>query len=170
MILDGYWKKELKHNIRHIKMWIKLSRIFGGFAEHQINKYTLYSAIVIRKMHEDETHGKKEIKKAKRPMPPFKLLEHKVNVTVYPFSGDKEFIVERVVPDNYDYNNIVEKEIELNTLCNQIIHSFVWETAREQETNKFLGLLFASDMAKETVLYLLEPQEFINAIEFCIDI
>ena len=169
MILDGYWKKELERNIRSLETWLKLSCAFSDYAKHQVNKAILYSAIIMRKMFEDEKGAEIALKKADMPMPPLQLLKYKVKVTVYPFVGDKSFIAERVIPDNYDCNNVVEKEIELNTLCNQIIHSFVWTVAHEQKKHKISGVLFASDKVKDNVLYLLKPQEFIKAIRFCIE-
>lgn len=169
MILDGYWKKELKHNIHILKLWMKLSKAFHDYAKHQINKSVLYSAVIIRKMFEDEKDAELELKKTTLPMPPLKLLKYKVKVRVYPFFGDERFIVERVIPENYDYKNAAIKDIELNKLCNQIIHSFVWSLAYDQDLKKIKSVLFASDKAKEDVLYLLELKEFIKAIDFCIE-
>ena len=103
MILDGYWKRELLRNKRSLKLWLKLSNVFHFYAQHQVNKAILYSAVIIRKMFEDEKGAETEIKKTSMSMPPFKILKYKVTVTVYPFSGDKDFVVERVIPENYDY-------------------------------------------------------------------
>ena len=63
----------------------------------------------------------------------------------------------------------VTEEIELNKLCNQIIHSFVWSVAYSEGLNKIRSVLFASDKAKAEVMYLLKPDEFIKAIDFCIE-
>lgn len=169
MILDGYWKKELERNIRSLETWLKLSCAFSDYAKHQVNKAILYSAIIMRKMFEDEKGAETANKKTDMPMPPLQLLKYKVKVTVYPFSGDKSFVTERVIPENYDCKSAVTEEIKLNTLCNQIIHSFVWTVAYEQKKRKITGVLFASDNAKDNVLYLLKPQEFIKAIRFCIE-
>ena len=169
MILDGYWKRELLRNKRSLKLWLRLSHVFYFYAQHQVNKAILYSAVIIRKMFEDEKGAETEIKKTSMPMPPFKILKYKVNVTVYPFSGDKDFVVERVIPENYDYKKAVTEEIELNKLCNQIIHSFVWSVAYSEGLNKIHSVLFASDKAKAEVMYLLKPDEFIKAIDFCIE-
>lgn len=167
MILDGCWKRELKRNIVYLNLWMKLSDLFNVCVEHHINKVILYSAVIIRKMFEEEKSVENEIKNLNMKTPPLKLLKYKV--TVYPFLGDKSFIIERVIPDNYDCKNIFTEEIELNKLCNQIIHSFVWVVSYEYKTHKIFGVLFASDKSKKDVLYLLEPQEFIKALKFCID-
>ena len=169
MILDGYWKRELRKNAITLRFWCAFSVFSSSFIEHQVNKSILYSAVIIRKMFEDEKGAESEIRKSEIPMPPLKLLKYKVKVTVYPFSGDENFIIERVIPENYDCKNAVEKEIELNTLCNQIIHSFVWSIAYEPKPHKIFGVFFASDKAKEDVLCVLEPDELIKAIKFCVE-
>lgn len=169
MILDGYWKSELRKNVFALHFWCVFSIFHAPFIEHQISKYILYSAVIIRKMFEDEKGAENEIRKANMPMPAFKLLKYKVKVTMYPFSGDKDFIIERVIPDNYYCKNVVEKEIELNTLCNQIIHSFVWTVAYEYKSRNIYGVAFASDKTKEDVLYLLELHKFIKAMQYCIE-
>jgi hypothetical protein len=187
MILDGYWKKELKRNLRNLKLWINLSKaysVYSKYSEHQVNKSILYSAIIIRKMFEDEKHAEPilkemkalELEKHTEFVPKIahcdsgllKIIKYKVSVTIYPFSGDEDFIIERVIPDNYDYKNKAQEKIELNKLCNQIIHSFVWSVAYEQKSKKIHGVLFASDKEKAKVMYLLEPKEWIKAIRFCI--
>lgn len=38
MILDGYWKKELKRNIRNLKLCLKFSFASSKFVEHQVSK------------------------------------------------------------------------------------------------------------------------------------
>lgn len=167
MILDGYWKIELLRNKLSLKIWYKLGNVFNKLAEHQINKAILYSAVIMRKMFEDEKGAENEIKKTSMSMPPFNILKYKVNVTVYPFSGDKDFIVERVIPENYDYKKAVTKEIGLNKLCNQIIHSYVWSVVHSQ--NKIYGVMFASDKYKTDGAYLLVIEDFIRAIEFFIE-
>ena len=169
MILDGYWKRELAHNKRSLKFWLKVGSVFDKYAEHQVNKAILYSAVIIRKMFEDEKGAETVLKNGNLPMPPLQLLKYKVKITAYPFSGDKDLIIERVIPDNYDYSKVYSEEVELNKVCNQIIHSFVWSIAYKQDAKKIHGVLFASDKSKTEVMYLLMPEDFIKAIDFCIE-
>ncbi len=63
MILDGYWKRELIHNKRSLKFWLKVGSVFDKHAEHQVNKAILYSAVIIRKMFEDEKRAETVLKK-----------------------------------------------------------------------------------------------------------
>ncbi len=169
MILDGCWKKELKYNARLLAFWIKVSDKVGIYAEHNVNKYILYSAIIIRKMLEDEKGAETALKNSNMHMPPLELLKYKVKVTTYPFSGDKNFIIERAIPENYNQEEVVNEEIPLNTLCNQIIHSFIWSVVHEQTSLKICEVVFASDKEKANVLYALNPEDFIKAINFCVE-
>lgn len=169
MILDGYWKKELQRNIKSIKLWLKLSKVFTQYAEHQINQNILYSAIVMRKMFEDEKHYEKLCMKHRHPLPPFKLLKYEVEVKNCPFCGDKDFIIEQLIPENYDFKQSKTEKIELNFLCNQIIHSFVWSVVYYQNTRKIYGFAVASDRESNKNIYLFEIKEFIKAVEFCVE-
>ena len=114
MILDGYWKRELVHNKRMLKFWLKVGSVFDKYAEHQVNKSILYSAVIIRKMFEDEKAAETVLKNGNLPMPLLRLLNYKVKITAYPFSGDADLITERVIPDNYDYSKVYLEEVELN--------------------------------------------------------
>jgi hypothetical protein len=101
MILDGYWKKELSYHIKQIKLWQFLSQNHSYYAEHQINKYVLYSAIVIRKMIEEEKGAEKQFKASSLTMPKLYLLDYKVPVLRFKFTGDDSFILHRVITDYY---------------------------------------------------------------------
>ena len=169
MLQDGCWKKELKHNARLLAFWIKVSDKVGIYAEHKVNKYILYSAVIIRKMFEDEKGAETAFKKFNMHMPALELIKYKVKVTTYPFSGDENFIIERAIPENYNQEEAIDEEIPLNTLCNQIIHSFVWSVVHEQNSLKVCEVLFASDKEKTNILYALKPEDFIKAINFCIE-
>lgn len=169
MIFDGYWKKKLQRNIKSIKLWLKLSEVFTQYAEHQINQNILYSAIVMRKMFEDEKHYEKLCMKHRYPLPPFKLLKHEVDVSVSPFCGDEDFVFERLLPEDYDFKQTKVEKVGLNFLCNQIIHSFKWSVIYFQNSRKVYGFAVASDQESKKNVYIFEINEFIKAVEFCIE-
>lgn len=161
MILDGYWKSEIKKLIRKLNFWSKRANCL--YTEHQVNKAILYSAIVVRKMLEDELWAMKEIQNASIPLPDFKLLDYRIQVTKYPFSGDKDYIAERVIPDNYKDGNET-LDIETKIICNSIIHSFVWNLAYSGDN--LLGFLISSDYDKIKVLYLVSIDEWIKYLRY----
>ena len=93
MILDGYWKSELHRYTLQLRFWSSLCRWTGSFAEHQVNKYLLYSAAIIRKLIEDEVDAKNEFQNSEYGIPELALLHYELPATEYPFDGDKDFIV-----------------------------------------------------------------------------
>lgn len=169
MILDGYWKKELQCAIRTIKIWQRLSGLLRDYAQHQVSKAILYSAVIIRKMFEYEKGEELSIKKNNWPMLPLELLKYEIEVTEYPFSGDKDFIIERIIPENYNSSKAEMQKEALNTMCNQIIHSYIWSIYySSSDLYRIAGVIFASDRAKEEKAYALRNEEWIKAIEYCL--
>lgn len=170
MILDGYWKRELFRNKLSLKLWLKLSAIgFRNYADHKVNKAILYSAVIMRKMFEDEKTAETQVKNSNAMMPPLRLLKYKVKVNVYPFTGDKNLISEYPWPDDYDFKNAVTEEIELNKLCNQILHAYSWAVVRRKGSKRISSVMFSSDRTKTELLYRLDPREFIKAIDYFVE-
>ena len=170
MILDGYWKNELIKLIKQLKKWQNRSRLFHDYSEHQVSKAVLYSAVIIRKIFEDEKGIEKDIKHSQFMMPEFKILKYKLEVVESPFSGDKDFVIHRIIPENYDSSKAKTQLIALNDICNQIIHCYVWSVYYSSiADDKIRGVIFASDYAKETKSYALSLEEWIKAVEYCIE-
>ena len=169
MILDGYWKRELKTSINLLKLWKSVSTVFDtDYVMHKANKHILLTAIAVRKMVDDELLAKKDIKHSSLPMPKLPLINYRVTVTEYPFTGDKDWIIPgRITADDYGQASGV-KEILLNKLCNQIIHSFVWGIAGTTGKKGFAGFLVASDREKEKLVYYVTIDDWIAAIQFCV--
>lgn len=53
MLIDYHWKSELKRICREIILW-KNATIFYEYTEYRLSRSLLYSAIILRKMFEDE--------------------------------------------------------------------------------------------------------------------
>ena len=147
MIFDGYWKKELRGYIKQIRMWQFLSAKFDKYAEHQINKYILYSAIVIRKLIEEEKDTEKESKSHDLRMPVFHLLSYKVPVLKLKFTGDENFILHK------------------------FIHSYKWALAYSFENRKpkISSFIVVSDRYKAKYIYCISLDDWITYIEYCIE-
>lgn len=177
MLFDGYWKKELIHNKKIIKKWRNRTGLFRDYAEHQVNKAILYSSVIIRKMFEDEKYAEKEIKKihleplpeGNIQLPALDIINYKAEVIVYPFEGDKELINNHMNLENYNRRDYVIKEIELNQICNLIIHSFVWSSVFCEGEKEIYGVVFSSDKEKANFLYLMQIDTFIKIIDFCLE-
>lgn len=166
MILDGYWKLELNRYVRRLKFWGRLCGGTGTYAEHQVNKNLLYSAAIIRKLIEDEADAKKQIQNSSLPMPELALLHYDIPAVEYAFNGDKDFILHKVIADYYHAGNRSIK-VEAKTICNSIVHSYIWNLAYWSDNKGIIGFLTASDFDKEKKLYFVRLTDWIDYINYC---
>lgn len=169
MILDGYWKKELKNLIKELRFWQKLSNWKLDYVEHKINRVLLLSAIIVRKIIEDEEIAKKEIEKLDMRMPSFKILNTTIRVLNYPFVGDKDFVAHKICVEDYDLPNDKKKEVRLKDCCNWMIHAYIWDLLYERKPDKAVGFGVASDRNKTKELYLVRLDDWAKKLEFCIE-
>jgi len=170
MIQDGYWKKELSTSIRVLKFWKCVSTVCDtDYVKHKANKHILLMAVAARKMVDDDLWANNELEQSPLPMPELPLIDYKVSVTEYPFTGDKDWIVPgRIIASDYGKASGI-KEILLNKLCSQIIHSFLWSVAGTSGQNGFSGFLVASDREKDKRVYYVTIDDWITAMKFCIE-
>lgn len=170
MILDGYWKRELNTIMHRLHFWSHCSYpAMQNYAEHRINQGFLYSAIIVRKITEDEEDAKKTIKKHQMQMPPLPLLKITVPVTRYQHTDDdKIFANSRVFLDDYDLKNGRADAMALMQLCHQIIHSYAWSVVH-QGKHGIYGVLVASDREKEEDIILLTISDWVSAIRKVIE-
>lgn len=169
MILDGYWKNELKKLIKELRFWQKFSNWHADFFEHKINRVLLLSAVVVRKIVEDEENAQKEIKKLDMPMPLFKILKATINVLKYPFVGEKDFVAHKICVEDYDSPDYKKEDVSLKNCCNWMIHSYVWNLMYDKVPGKVVGFAVASDFDKVKCLYLVRLDDWIKSLEFCFD-
>ena len=166
MIFDGYWILELHRYTFQLRFWSSLCKWTVSFAEHQVNKYLLYSAAIIRKLIEDETDAKKEFQNSEHGMPELALLHYDLPATEYPFDGDVNYVLHKVVTDNYNARSQAVT-VEAKTICNSIIHSYVWNLAYSEGKRGAAGFLTASDREKDKKLYFVTISDWIGYINYC---
>lgn len=170
MLLDGYWKTELKRIRRSMRFWsgFRIS-IFDDYVEHKINQGFLYSAVIIRKISEDEKDAEKTCEKNNLPMPRLPVL--KINVLLKQYNHineDKFFMLSRVYLQDYDMNNEIVKSESLYNVCNQIIHSYIWGLVYLNGKH-VCGALMASDRFKDTGVFYLTINEWTDVIQKVIE-
>lgn len=83
------------------------------------------------------------------------MLHYELPATEYPFDGDKDFILHKVVTDNYNAGSR-NVTVEAKTICNSIIHSYVWNLAYSEGKRGTAGFLTASDREKDKKLYFVK--------------
>ena len=167
MILDGYWKHELWSIKNGLSLWRRLW-FAGQYAEHKINRALLYSAVIIRKIAEDEKDAERTIEKSQRPMPPLPIIKMSVPVKRYRHTDpDKFFVNSKVFLNDYDMQHAETDQLSLFQICNQIIHSYTWAVVHQGQ--KIHGVLFASDREREKDVVYLTLEDWISTIQTVID-
>lgn len=170
MILDDYWKLELKKSIDALRFWRKVAGLLHTeFFDHQVNRQILYSAMIVRKIIEDEKWAKNDLKDSTLPMPPFAILHSNIKVIEYPYTGDKDFVGVRPWLDNYDVDGSRSSKLMLEHACNSIIHSYVWDLVRYEKKKDIAGFLCASDRYKSSCMYLVLLDDWLEKMQFCLD-
>ncbi|MBQ0014340.1 MAG: hypothetical protein KBS82_03355 [Oscillospiraceae bacterium] len=171
MLLDGYWKKDLKSIIKQLEFWSKRPFLFSQrFAEHQINKGVLCSAVIIRKIIEDEKDVKPFFDECSESEKYLKTLFYDVPVVKYNHVGDGDlFINSKVIIEDYDTKNAEKETVHLSMVCNQLIHSYVWSLIYCYNGKRIFGFMVASDNLKEKEALFIKIDDWINVIHFVID-
>ncbi len=172
MLLDGYWKKELKHISRQLSFWTKHRLLYNDrYIEHKVNRAFLFSAAIIRKVIEDEKDAEKTIEKHNQaveeeswPIPGLPVIKINVPVIKYNYiSEDKFFVNSKVFINDYDTNNASREHISLAHVCNQIIHSYAWEIIYKDKKNMY-AVMMASDKFIEKEVYFITIKDWIEVI------
>lgn len=168
MITDGYWRLELFHNKQKIIFWSLIDNtIMSEHNEHRVSREILYSAVAIRKVIDDDKEFATEATKINTEKLPLEVMNLKVPIKRIPFNGDKDFILHKFITDNYDYSKTEKIEMDINYICNQIIHSYVWSVVYSNK--KLFGVLFASDTKKDKEIYLLKIEDWLEVLQFCVE-
>lgn len=146
-----------------ISLWSKLT-VFDKYAEHQLTRAVLYSAIIIRKAIEDDTEAGKA---GLDNLPELRLLTETLSAKKFPYVEEKGWAFRgKLGASNYGVGETVEMTI--NTVCNQLIHSYVWSLAYKEEGHDCLGFFVASDKQKEKRVYFVSFSEWQKIIKLAI--
>ena len=152
MLSDGYWKLELKKSIDALRFWRKAAGVIHtDFTDHQVNRQILYSAVIVRKIIEDEKWAKNDLKDSTLPMPPFAIRHSEINMIEYPYAGDKDFVAFRPWTDDYDVDGRATGKLMLEHACNSIIHSYVWSLVRYEKSGMSQPLCVRQTDTRATV-------------------
>ena len=163
MIINGYWKWELQKLSWEISLWSKLT-VFDAWSKHRLTRAVLYSAIIIRKAIEDDTEAGKA---GLDNLPELRLLTETLSAKKFPYIGEKESTARgKMWASDYDAGETMEMKI--STVCNQLIHSYVWNLAYKETVNGCHGFFVASDKQKEKCVYFVSFSEWQKIIKLAI--
>lgn len=166
--MNEYWERELHRLARRLRIWKVLSALDRDTFENNISKNMLLSAIVLRKVIEDEYQMNKEFpsnRQSSLQKPHFKYLFQTIPVVRYPFCGENvECIVELPFPADYGSpSGIID--IPLREICNSIVHSYVWALPRAKEKRCVQGILVSSDREKGEYLSYISLNDWIKILQ-----
>ena len=196
MIFDGQWKRELKKLSREISFWRKMTML-RHIAEHRLNRAILYSAIILRKIVEEEKEAK-EIDTALRENamskekleaffhkqsmseelvqafveantqpPSFAMFHCKIEIMEFPYKSKDDLTIRGSLSVD-DYGAGKKTTLELNKVCNQLVHSYVWTLVHDHTEKGYSGFLVSSDKFRGKFVCFVSFDEWQRAIELAI--
>ena len=166
MIFDGMWKWEIKKQSNAILFWQFFS-VLDIFAEHQLTKAVLYSAIVTRKIIEDSKEIIEIAKEHNWILPKDEILGAKLEATKFPFVGDDVWYMRGKVFTS-EYGSGEKVEISSREICNWLVHSYCWGIAKKEGRNKYYGFLIASDYDKVKYIHFISFKEWRRFLELVV--
>lgn len=165
--MNEYWERELYRLARRLCIWKALSVLDHNALENNISKNILLSAIILRKVIEDEHQIDKEFQlltgdNLKRPR--FRYLLQTLPVVRYPFcGGNVAYIVECPFPPDYGPAS-EQADISLYEICNSIVHSYVWALPRTNRKQCVQGFLVSSDRKQSKYLNYVLLDDWIKVL------
>jgi len=144
------WKEELLKISSSIKSRLSQKR-WAQRSSFLFEKEIFVSFYIIRKLIESKTLSSQNLK--------LKIKCLSVPSTKYGATYFNEHNLERL----FDFTKIREIKIELNALCNQIIHSYVFEPTFDDEFN-LVGFFVSSDEKRNEILYIFLIEDIIKVM------
>ncbi len=148
MIESGYWREELRAEIR----WLRAKQKFNRWSEKRVvlfERKLMLVAFQIRTLLE-------------RPKVKDQFRAVKLHASEYPKIGNKPITL--VGPgwpdDHFDLSNPKEVKLSVCDVCNQLIHYYWMTTAREG--GRFTSVLVFSDYKRQNCAYEFEVSKLLN--------
>ncbi len=88
-----------------------------------------------------------------------------VNLTSYKAISEVTRLNKHKIDEKFDLSNGSDEKQKLIFLCNQLIHSYIFEIGVEEETNGLSSIFFCSDRERNRKLYQLELSELLRILE-----
>lgn len=197
MIFDGQWKRELRKLSREIAFWRKMT-MFNHIAEHRLNRAILYSAIILRKIIEEEAEAEKidtasrknamseedletffrnqgmseeliqRFIEANRQPPIFATLHYMVKIMEFPYKSEDDLTVRGMLSAD-NYGAGKKTTLALQRVCNHLVHSYVWSLTRDDDEKCYSGFMVSSDNFRGEFVCFVPFDEWLKAIETAIE-
>lgn len=163
MIYSQYWKDDFTKISKKIFVWHQITKFCDcGWTKHQLSKWILFSAVMVRKINEAEKRENDDLEELQEDgkflwMP---LDQQITNVKV------RIYAREDVLDDNHFGRHQLKNEmVDISTICNKIIHDQDWIFWNDSNTNRVKG--FAVSSQKGNAQYLISIKDWIKILLLC---
>ena len=151
LMLDGYWKSEVKAQSLALK-YNRTIFLVPKLQEHVVNKAILMTAIISRKILEDEKWAERESRKSTLPWGfNSELTKTKMPVMVFPYYGEP-LPLGPVVPNHYGKGKEMTELVEY--IVNSVIHSYYWVLIGSPHSSYIEAFCVSSDRHKDQLYYV----------------
>ena len=161
MIHESYsWKEDLlqrKEEIIHFNSHTELlkeEKSDEEIATMHIEKGIFYSAFIIRKLLDCKSKLSDEADK------------YALNVKTYNTKKRLDIINRYADESTHDWENFTTKTEQGKTVCNWLIHSFVFMFRYDEKEKKYVSFLVSSDYDHDKCLYEITFSDWIKYIDF----
>lgn len=163
MIYESHvWKKELKKERSKFTRQVinnpanKANNDKDDEINLTIEKFFFITAFIIRKLNEARKISDELINTWEIPVERYQRINSDREINYWNNLRLEEF---------YDLDHLQNSKLGIATLCNYIIHSFIFHPLYDyEEKEKFLGIVFNSDRSKDKVLYILKVEDYLLLI------
>lgn len=165
MIYSKFWKQEFRKVATKIWLCHKATVLFDcDKTRHNLSKWILFSAIMVRKIEEAEKRDDKEVKEAQQELP-----EVYGDIELHPIIYKQTILVyarENVSEDtHFGLHHLNEMEVLISTIANKIIHSKDWILWNNSKNHKVKG--FATSSENGNTQYLISVEDWIRVLWSC---
>ena len=149
MIQESHeWKKAIKRNNSYIRRMSKNPIDEEDLILDRIQIRIVSNALYVRRLLETPTVASS-------------LSHESINITAYPWTGKVvDYMNNHHFDKAYQINNPRNKDVLGSTLCNQIIHSFVWVWIVDDVEDIISGFMVSSDRKRHSELYTVQLDDF----------
>ncbi|OGF51375.1 MAG: hypothetical protein A2044_05655 [Candidatus Firestonebacteria bacterium GWA2_43_8] len=152
MITESYYYKNyLKKVSKILRKYNLIKRWDPVRSGHIIEREIFLSVYIIRKMIESKKLTDK-------------IVGMRIKTKCFPIKKHCRVTRNSSYEKKYDLKTVLTRDFNLNFICNQLIHSYVFDILLS-EKNKPFWIVFCSDNKRNSELYMLEIKTIINILE-----
>lgn len=161
MIFDSYvWKDDLKKEVKKFSKFIKETKIRVAPPDSaifflKIEKFFFVTAYIVRKLKESNKLSD-ELTTTEIPVKKY-LRKNKDEIL--------DFLNNHHCERFFDFKKPQKTKLPCMTLCNYLIHSFIFDPVFDEKNWKVIGMQITSDKSKVEALYYVAIEDYLTFLE-----